>query len=135
MAMRLASLPGARAAYVPEKLLRYRLHGANHSGDASSAARAARNFMRTRNTVEAMRELAAERGLPSDIMAVLGDHARANNYLSKLYSEGRTSALAGFPAVLSHFFRSGSVGKELVRLAGVQLLGADRFARWSAKAR
>ena len=40
--------------YVPRKLFRYRLHGANHSGDATSVTKAIRNVRRTRNTMGAL---------------------------------------------------------------------------------
>jgi glycosyltransferase involved in cell wall biosynthesis len=132
MAMWLASLPNARAAYLPQKLFRYRLHGANHSGDARSAAKAARNFARARNTAEAMRSLAVERGLSSEVQTVLGNRVRANDYLTSLYLGERRKALTQFPAALKDFRRSKTIGKEILRLAGVQLIGASRFARLSA---
>jgi glycosyltransferase involved in cell wall biosynthesis len=131
LAMWVASLPDVRAAYVPRKLFRYRLHQANYSGDATNAAKAARNFTRTRNTLAAMHALAAERALRPAVIAVLRRRMQACAYLACLYRGNRLEALSLFPAAVAEFRRSRSLGKELVRLGGVQLLGPGLFARLS----
>ena len=124
-----ATLPGVTAAYIPQRLFRYRLHRANYSGDASNAGRAVRNFMRARNTVEAMAGLAVERDLPVMMQETLRGRCRAYAYLQSLYGGRRLAALRAFPGATSDFSRRGELAKELVRLAGVMLLGPDRFAR------
>lgn len=58
----LAAGPGTMA-YVDQPLLCYRLHAANHSGDARTAERAVRNFSRSHNTHAAIATLACERRL------------------------------------------------------------------------
>lgn len=128
-----ASLPGVTAAYVPDILFRYRLHGANYSGDASTAARATRNFTRARNTLLAMHALAVRRGLPEGIQRLLRNRANANEYLASLYQVGAIRAIAAFAGSAGEFFRKGELAKELARLAGVLLAGPDRFARWAAR--
>jgi glycosyltransferase involved in cell wall biosynthesis len=133
LAMWVASLPGARAAYVPRKLFRYRLHQANYSGDASNAAKAARNFDRARNTQAAMHALAVERELPAHIVATLWRRVRAFDYLAALYRGQRLRALTQFPGAVADFVRSGSLAKELARLAAVQLLGPGRAARLAGR--
>jgi glycosyltransferase involved in cell wall biosynthesis len=133
LAMWIASLPGARAAYVPRKLFRYRLHQANYSGDASSAAKAVRNLERARNTLAAMHDLAVERGLPPDVVTTLERRVRAYTYLACLYRGERLRALSLFPSAIADFRRSRSLGKELVRLGAIQIMGPNRVARLSGK--
>lgn len=133
LAMWIASLPAARAAYVPERLFRYRLHAANYSGDARNAERAARNFSRARNTLVAMHDLAVERGLPAEVRQRLADRVAANDYLACLYRGERRRALEGFRGAAADFRRRGRLVRELARFAGVQLLGPERFARAVAR--
>ena len=127
-----AALPDVTVTYVPHKLFRYRLHRANHSGDASSAGRAARNFLRARNTLEAMYDLAKARNLPASILRTLRSRGRAYDYLASLYLGQRVSALKGFPGAAPDFFRRGELAKELARLLGVLLIGPQRFAQAAA---
>lgn len=129
LAMWVASLPAVRAAYVPGKLFRYRLHQANYSGDARSAGRAIRNFIRARNTLSAMRQLAIERGLPEAIPVMLEQRACAYDYLACLYRGERLRALSMFPEAWADFRVRGQAGKEVVRLGAILLIGPDRFAR------
>jgi glycosyltransferase involved in cell wall biosynthesis len=133
LAMWVASLPGARAAYVPQKLFRYRLHQANYSGDASSAAKAVRNFERAGNTLAAMHALAVERRLPLDIAITLQRRVRAYTYLACLYRGERLRALALFPGAVADFRRSRSLAKELLRLGAIQLMGPCRAAGMVAR--
>ncbi|WP_310533376.1 glycosyltransferase [Novosphingobium sp.] len=48
--------------YIDEKLFRYRLHGANHSGDARTVQRAVRNYRRAFLTISAIEQLARRDG-------------------------------------------------------------------------
>lgn len=133
LAFWVASLPGVTAAYVARKLFRYRLHRANYSGDASTAARAVRNFVRASNTVAAMAGLAEERNIPHDVQEALRSRGRSYAYMVNLYQGRRLQALRSFPAAAADFRERGQFTKELVRLAGVMLMGADRFARIAAR--
>lgn len=133
LAMWIASLPGARAAYVPRKLFRYRLHQANYSGDANSAVKAVRNLERARNSLAAMHDLAVERGLPEDVVTTLQRRLRAYDYLATLYRGERLRALSLFPGAVADFRRSRSLAKELARLGAVQLLGPERVAKLAGR--
>ena len=128
-----AGLAGITAAYIPKRLFRYRLHRSNYSGDASSAPRAARNFTRSRNTLEAMAILAGNRNLPDSVRKTLHARARAYGYLSSLYGGSRIAALKAFPGAITDFFRRGQLTKEGVRLMAVLLVGPERFARTAAR--
>jgi len=130
----IARQPRVNLGYVPERLFRYRLHGANHSGDAGSAVRAERNFRRAANTIEAMVSIGERMGVAEGLDA-LRERVRANRYLADLYRERSLSSIARFAGLLPLFRRSGVALKEAVRLAGVLLLGPDRFARWAARRR
>ncbi len=128
-----ASLDDATAAYLPERLLRYRLHGANYSGDAGTDDRAVRNFTRAKNTQLAMKEIAVSRKLAGQVQSMLQSRANANSYLASLYHGGAVRALAGFAGSAGEFLRRGELAKELARFAGVLLLGPERFARWAVR--
>jgi glycosyltransferase involved in cell wall biosynthesis len=128
LAFWVASNAEARLGYIGRKLLSYRIHDANHSGDARTARRASRNFMRSYNTVEAMIDIARQRNLPGELVKPLEQRAVSYCYLAQLQSGERLSALRGFARAWPDFARRGLIGKELLRLAGVQILGPDRFA-------
>jgi len=129
LAFWVASLPDLSMTYVPEKLFRYRLHQANYSGDARTAARAVRNLTRTKNTLEAMSQIAADRGLSEYYCRRIDARAASNEYLIDLYRGKRLSAFPGFVRSIPTFFRQGILLKEAVRLASIQLVGPDIFAR------
>lgn len=129
LAMWLASLPGAQAAYVPKKLFRYRLHGANYSGGVGGAGKALRNFVRARNTSSAMLRLAVDRQADGKAKSVLEQRVRAYEYLARLYSGHRWRALRSFPAAVPDFLRRASLAKELLRLVAVGVFGAQRAER------
>lgn len=129
----LASLPGTKAGYIPRKLFRYRLHGANHSGGRGGAARSARNFRRAGNTVEAMLEIARMRGLDQQVQAGLERRSQAYHYLAELYSGHRLQAAAGLVRAAPEFARRSELSKELIRFAAIQAIGPARFSDWAAR--
>ena len=123
-----ASKPNARMGYLPDKLFKYRLHGANYSGNASDADKARRNVRRTRNTMRAMEEVADASGLPATVMRATRRKSRYYDYLLNLYEGRRIAAFRGLCASLPHLFGgSENPAKELARFAGVQVLGLRRF--------
>ncbi len=128
LAFWVACQPGVSVGYVNKKLFRYRLHGANHSGDATTVAKAVRNVRRARNTMQAIREIAllfsADARVQKATRRKLGFYA----YLDDLYSGHRWCAARGFMASLPYLMTSSlSFWKETARFAGVQLLGVERF--------
>ena len=127
-----ASLPGTTMAYVPQKLFRYRLHSANHSGDARDARRAIRNLTRAKNTLEATLDIAMRGRLPAKVCKGLRSRALSYKYLIDLYSKRQPAALIGFIRALPDFLRRGEAAKETLRLAAIMLLGPDRFAELRA---
>jgi glycosyltransferase involved in cell wall biosynthesis len=135
LAFWVASLSEVNLAYLPQKLLRYRMHGANHSGDTRTASRAHRNFVRARNTTEAMRLLAVERALPPAIVAEICRRTAAYDYLARLYGGSWRTAFRLLPAAIPTFIKRGVLIKEFVRFAGIAVLGTDRFAQLSAQQR
>jgi glycosyltransferase involved in cell wall biosynthesis len=124
----------ARLAYLPQRLFRYRLHGANHSGDARTAERAARNFNRSLRTTAAMVEIANRSGLSPRLRGMLRRQARFNAYLVSLHSGRRFAAVRGFAASLPYLLRHPRLApKEAVRFLAVQCLGPRRFAAIAAR--
>lgn len=119
-------------AYVPRRLFRYRLHGANHSGDASSADRAARNFGRAANTLDAMAAI-GERFAVQIGVGELRDRANSYRYLSSLYRGRSLASIGNFARSAASFQRRGLLLKELVRLIGALTLGPHRFAKLAAR--
>jgi glycosyltransferase involved in cell wall biosynthesis len=128
-----ASLPGALTfGFSPEKLFRYRLHQANHSGDARTAARASRNFRRSARTLEAMLAIAERNGVAEVYRRVLERHRRFYDWVADLYQGRRASTFIRYPVMLPYLAKDGLLAKESLRFAGIQLLGPDRFARLAA---
>ena len=135
LAFWIAAFPDNECVYVPQKLFRYRLHGANYSGDARDTTRALRNLKRTRNTLEAMLDIAQTRDLPKMVGTGLMRRIHSYIYLIDLYSGYRFRALAGFFGALPDFIRRGEGVKELIRLVAVLLMGPERFVRLSSRRR
>jgi glycosyltransferase involved in cell wall biosynthesis len=123
-----ASRPGSKMGYLPAKLFQYRVHGANYSGNASDADKALRNVRRTRNTMQAIEQIATSSRLSSPAMRATVRKRRYYDCLLDLYEGRRTAALRGLFMSLPYLFASTeNPAKELARFAGVQLLGLRRF--------
>jgi glycosyltransferase involved in cell wall biosynthesis len=135
LAFWIAANSDVELGYVPEELFDYRLHDSNHSGDASTPAKAIRNFRRARNTVAAMREIASMRRLPNEIKVGLDERVSFLDYVIDLYSGRRTRAAIGWLHSLGYARRKGIVLKETARFLGIQAMGAARFASASSKRR
>lgn len=133
MALWIAAQPGLRLDYVPAKLLRYRLHGANHSGDASTSARALRNFKRALNTVAAelmIAERFAVSGAATQRIAAQRDYYA---FLVDLYAGACPGPAQWWGAMGFAQGRLNVIAREALRYAGIRLLGAERFARLAAR--
>jgi glycosyltransferase involved in cell wall biosynthesis len=135
LAFWIASLPDVILSYVGEKLTRYRLHGRNHSGDSATAEKAVRNYTRTRNTVESMRQIAIMRGLPERIGISLERRADYCQCLVDLYAGRRKASRIALLRNLGFLREEGLLLKELARFLGVRLLGPARFSRLAAARR
>lgn len=135
LAFWVACLPGAGFGYVPEKLFRYRLHGANHSGDATSLAKAQRNFQRTANTLLAIVRVARQ-AQPGDAVTWAMERRLAYaRCLVDLYAGSRWAACRGFATSIPHLLSlRGEALKECLRFAGILLLGPERFIALAARA-
>jgi hypothetical protein len=130
-----ASLAGpVTFGFDPEKLFRYRLHQANHSGDARTPERASRNFRRSARTLEAMERIGALHQVPAAFTARLERRRSYYEWVAGLYEGQRASTAIGYPAQLPFLIGERRLIKESLRFAGIQLLGPDRFARLAARA-
>jgi glycosyltransferase involved in cell wall biosynthesis len=129
-----ASLAGPSTfGFSPEKLFRYRLHQANHSGDARTSERASRNFRRSARTLEAMELIAALHRVPASFTARLERRRAFYEWVAMLYEGRRASSAIGYPAQFPFLIGERRLIKESLRFAGIQLLGPDRFARLAAR--
>ena len=128
LAFWVACQPGISVGYVPLKLFRYRLHGANYSGDATSVVKAVRNIRRARNTMQAMSEIAERFDADPRVHKATDQKLRFYTYLDDLYSGYRWRATTGFLTCLPYLMTGTlSFWKETARFMGVQLLGVERF--------
>ena len=120
-----------RMGYLPQKLFKYRLHGANHSGDAGTPEKAVRNLSRTYNTLLAVSELLARaENLPDQAESQIRRKLRMSRYLLDLYRGQRIRALAGYAVNFPYMLSSGlSLSKETMRFIAIQLLGVRGFIR------
>lgn len=125
-----------KLGYCPERLFDYRLHHANHSGDARTAERARRNFRRARNTTAAMFDIAQQAPAQPHSLKPIRQALEINEGQLALY-EGRsidaiTSYARGFPRLL----RTETTVPETARLAIGLLIGASglvRISEWRRK--
>ena len=130
-----ASLPGGPTfGFSPGKLFRYRLHQANHSGDARTPERASRNFRRSARTLEAMERIGALHQVPASFTARLERRRSFYEWVATLYEGRRASTAIGYPAQLPFLIGERRLITETLRFAGIQLLGPERFARLAARA-
>ncbi len=128
LAFWVACQPGVVLGYVPIKLFRYRLHGANHSGDATRVAKAVRNVRRARNTMQAMSAIADRFDADARVYKMTDRKLGFYSYLDDLYSGYRWRASKGFLRSLPYLMiGTSSFWKETARFMGVQLLGVERF--------
>lgn len=125
-----ASQSSVGLLYLPQKLFKYRMHGANYSGDATDVQKAIRNVTRTLNTMKAMRDIALNHAIPSSEMEETYQKLEFYEYMVSLYSGRRVEALRKFLAVQRYvFFSHLHPLKEWARFVGIQSLGAKRFVR------
>lgn len=128
LAFWVACQPGVGLGYVPLKLFHYRLHGANHSGDVSSVAKAVRNIRRARTTMQAMSEIADRFDVDELVRRMTDRKLGFYSYLDDLYSGYGWRASKGFLRSLPYLINDTSLfWKEAARFAGVQLFGIERF--------
>ena len=128
LAFWVACQPHVRFGYVSRKLFHYRLHGANHSGDSTSAAKALRNFRRARNTMQAISQIAARFEADAQVQAATQQKLCFYSYLVELYAGYRWRATKSFLTNLPYLITgASSFWKELIRFLGVQILGVERF--------
>ena len=128
-----AAQPEVRLGYLNAKLFRYRLHGANHSGDARSVDKALRNVRRTLNTSEAMLGIARKASVLPRYRWIVEQQRTFYSYLVDLYGNRRLGAMASFARSLPHMARRpGLLAKEVVRLSLIVLIGPTRFTAWQA---
>ncbi len=119
---------GASFAYDPRVLMRYRLHGRNHSGDSATRPRALRNLARTRNTLQALEALGQRFGLDPATVSEITPKRRFAAYLAARYA-GERDALDHHLGGLGGLLRTPGINrrKELARLALLSVFGVDGF--------
>lgn len=123
-----ASLPDIKCAYVSCKLMSYRIHSENHSGDARTVEKALRNLRKSFFTAIAIchiSEMHSVSGFPRWM-------SRCNllyySYMLSLYSDFALLATIKFFRLQIYFIVSpNSFVKEWIRFLLVVCLGASRF--------
>ena len=114
--------------YDNHKLFRYRLHGMNYSGDASSVAKSIRNLHRTYNTMKAINDISVLFDAPTSVKAVTRRKLNFLVYLIHLYNGHRWFATKLFFISLPYLLTGPvSFWKEAVRFFGLQLFGVKFF--------
>jgi glycosyltransferase involved in cell wall biosynthesis len=128
LAFWIASFPDINLAYVPEKLFRYRLHGLNYSGDATTLEKALRNLTRTYNTADAIHRIAVMHDLPTSVRRSTERQLLFSQFLLDLYAGRRAAAARGWFRSAGDLLRRGIILKETVRFIAIQTLGPSRFS-------
>lgn len=128
LAMWIAALDDEREfAYLPDVLLSYRIHGANHSGDARSAAKALRNVRRARNTTALMIAIAEHFG--RDEPRRLTGRFGIDQLQVALFEGRRRAALSAYFDAVGELVRRKSWLTETARLVLGVVLGPERLVR------
>jgi glycosyltransferase involved in cell wall biosynthesis len=128
LAFWVASQPEVSCGYVNRKLFGYRLHGSNHSGDATSVPKAVRNVRRARNTMQAICVIAEQFNADARVHEVTNRKLRFYVYMDDLYTGHRWRAARGLLVSLPYLLTgTSSFWKEMARFVAVQLLGVERF--------
>lgn len=129
-----ASHPDITMRYLPEKLMHYRLHGENYSGDARSVQKALRNFRRAYNTVSAIIDIALIYGIIGIPFDISVRKKAFYQYLLDLYSGKRLGSLLKFIFVQRYIFTgTPHIFKEWVRFFGIFFLGPRYFLKITKK--
>ncbi|XCN72168.1 MAG: glycosyltransferase family 2 protein [Candidatus Electrothrix aestuarii] len=116
--------------YLPEKMMNYRLHEENYSGDARSLQKALRNFGRTYNTVSVLLDIAVLHGVTGVPFDISVRKKKFYQYMLDLYSGKRLSALLKFFFVQRYIFTSTpNIFKEWIRFVGIFFLGPRYFLK------
>jgi glycosyltransferase involved in cell wall biosynthesis len=125
----MAAATEGRLGYTPKRLLKYRLHGRNYSGDASTISKMLRNLEKSRCTRQAGLTLLEARR-PNSVCRAHRAQVEVYDYLIHLY-RGRTRAAwkSFFRCVLGNVWPFSRLLKESVRLVGVSVVGPERFLR------
>ncbi len=133
LAFWVACQPQVSCGYLNRKLFRYRLHGLNHSGDATSVAKAVRNVRRTCNTMHAINDIANRFCADVRVRKATNRKLAFSVYLVHLYSGHRLHATKGLFLSLPYLITgAASFWKEIVRFLAVQIVGIESFVGFVA---
>ena len=133
LAFWVACQPQVSCGYLNRKLFRYRLHGLNHSGDATSVTKAVRNVRRTCNTMYAINDIANRFCDDVRVRRATNRKLAFSVYLVHLYSGQRLSAAKGLFLSLPYLITGAvSFWKEIVRFLVVQFVGIESFVGFVA---
>lgn len=133
LAVALALQKDAVLGWVPDKLMRYRIHGKNTSSDRSSLDRAISTIRKARNTRAYTWKLVRECGRFKEFELMQAAKFREISLLHHLYSSRFRAALRDY---LHCFFRIWGFKiamKEFVRFITCLILGPEQFLRLAAK--
>lgn len=127
-----ASREGVAMGYISKKLFDYRLHQANHSGDARTPAKAIRNVGRTLNTLKAIEKIVRMHdSVSTRARRAILRKRKYYEYVLDLYEGRRLAAVRGFVTAQRYVWQGDvSPWKEYARFIGVELLGLAGFLRW-----
>jgi glycosyltransferase involved in cell wall biosynthesis len=126
LAFWIASIPGTRMAIVKKAIFSYRVHGQNHSGDASTVVKALRNSRRSLCTSLAMKSIAEYRQLEMPIRKNADRLVRYYEFMHFGYSGLRARAIMSFILAAPFVVREGHFLKEILRLFSLVLLSPQR---------
>ena len=125
-----AAQNGVSFGYIDEKLFRYRLHGANYSGDSTSVEKAVRNTKRALNTTLALLDIAKRFCLDQSVVNMTSAKVEYCRYQLEILHGHRWMAAIAFVRGLPFITRNRRLAvKECVRYFGIVLLGPQRFTK------
>ena len=130
LAFWVACQPKVSFGYISQKLFQYRIHGTNYSGDSSTVSKALRNVRRTRNTMQAIKDITLQFNTNNDVQKITNRKLNFYTYLENLYSGQKWSATKGFIFSIPYLLLNNQLlAKEIIRFWCVQILGIEQFLK------
>ena len=111
--------------FISAKLLKYRLHGNNYSGDNSNKEKAIRNYTRSRNTLFSIYKISVLFERDEAIVANLCSRYMYYSYLVDLYGGIKIKSIVGFTESVPFFIKNRIIAKELARFIIVFFFGQE----------
>lgn len=124
----IVSHPNSECMYLNKKLLLYRIHGMNHSGDSSTSIKAVRNIQRTLNTMKAINDIGNYFKLNNNLLKYTQIKLNFYLYLNNLYSGNKVITIKYLFSIIPYLKMQPNIMlKEITRFILIIIFGLKIF--------